>query len=348
MPFPFCRPRPLGRRARPGVFALPALLLGVLATGALAGCAGIGSDPLVAATAAGHSISLAAYERVFGISEDIQAGQGQPLTWQTPDGRSTLASVQTGALDLLIDAALFHDQVLQQHLAVSTKDVDASIKQFATNVEGSLSQSPDNSGWQELDRGAKDALRQHLSSRDLFDLLAGRPSVADIAAIVGRDNAEQQALVTHGKVPTAHIRLIETATLQSAQHLEKLAQAHTDFGQLARQNSLDQSTAAQGGEFGTVHVGELSFFDATFNKHIFGTPASQAPKVEYAILPYNGKYALLEITHRSFGRIADVDQQVQGNVYTAWFNQVVRPAAHIQNYLAIDATPTPTPAPQGP
>ena len=352
-PCSFWRPRPTHRRARRGSFALPILLLGAFAASVLtAGCAGIGSDPLVAASVYGHPISFAAYGRIVAISEAVNSqpsatGQNPPVSWQTPDGRPNLASLQQQALESLVGIALVHEQVLAQHIAVSAKDVTTRIKQFADSEDQNLSQSPGDPSLRQLDDGAHEALRQHLGNRDLFDLLAGRPSVADMIAIVLRAQVEQQALAAHGKVPTVHIRVIETATLKNAQQLEQQVRHGADFGKLARQDSLDQATASNGGEVGTFHVGELGIFNKNFDTQIFGPHAGRTQKVEYAIFPYNGKYELFEITQRSLARISDIkDTQVQSTVYDAWMAVVVRPAANVQEYTAIDATATP--APQGP
>lgn len=353
--FAFQRPRPTQRRARRGSFALPILLLGAFAASVLtAGCAGIGSDPLVAASVYGHPISFAAYGRIVAISElansqPSASGQNPPVSWQTPDGRPNLASLQQSALDSLVSIVLVHQQVLTQHISVSAKDVTTRIKQFASNEDQNLSQSPGDPSLRQLDDGAHEALRQHLGNRDLFDLLAGRPSVADMIAIVLRNQVEQQALVAHGKVPTVHIRVIETATLKNAQQLEQQVRHGADFGQFARQDSLDQATASNGGEVGTFHIGELSIFNKNFDKQIFDPTVRHTQKVEYAIFPYNGKYELFEITQRSAAPIAEIkDSQVQANDYNAWFDLVVKPTANVQEYAAIDATATPAPNPQGP
>jgi hypothetical protein len=348
---PFWRARPTQRRARRGSFALP--FLGLCAASVLAaGCAGIGSDPLLAASVYGHPISYAAFGQIVAISElassqPSSSGPNPPISWQTPDGRPSLASLQSSALESLVGIVLVHQQVLAQHIPVSAKDVTARIQQFADSEDQNLHQNPSDPSLQQLDSGGHEALRQHLGNRDLYDLLAGRPSVADMITIVLRAQIEQQALEAHAKVPTVHIRVIETATLKSAQQLEQQVRHGSDFGQLARQHSLDQATASNGGEVGTFHVGELGIFNKNFDTQIFDPTVRHTQKVEYAIFPYNGKYELFEITQRSSGALADIkDTQVQSTVYDAWMAVVIRPAANVQEYAAIDATATT--APQGP
>jgi hypothetical protein len=338
------QPRALRAPAGRGARALLLLLLGALVTSALAGCASIGSDPLLAASADGHPISLSAFGEIVQISEANAAGQGPAITWQTPGGRPTWASVQRDVLEFLISGALLHQQLRDQRITVSAKDIDNRIKQFDAAIAQSLKQSPDDPNLRALDQGAQTALREHLGSRDLFDLLGGHVGEPEAITIVLANQVEHQALIAHGKVPTVHIRTIETNTLKDAQKLEQQVKGGADFGQLARQYSQNQATASKGGEVGTYHVGELSIFNQNMDKQVFDPTVQHPKKVEYLIVPHNGKFELLEITQRSTGAIADIkDTQLQAQVADAFIALVAKPNAQVTEYAAIDATATPGP-----
>jgi hypothetical protein len=59
------------------------------------------------------------------------------------------------------------------------------------------------------------------------------------------------------------------------------------------------------------------------------------------IVPFSGKYVLCEVTKRTTVALASIsDQQTQTTTLNAWLAVVLRPAADIQQYVAVDATPT--------
>lgn len=322
----------------------PLVLVSLLATALLAGCGAIG-DPLAAVSVNGHTVSLAAYQRILSIYEISSAQQGQSVSWQTPDDRSALSRVQQAAVDFLVSAQLIHQQVQSQHLTVDAKDVQETLKAFAGAVESAGQQNPSNSDYHTLVVGAQQAAKQDATKVDILGLMAGRPSVADAFMLFGYDEAEQKTLMDHVKVPQAHLRVIQTATEQDAKDiLKQITEQHADFGELAKQKSLDQQTAPSGGELGNARVGQLAPIDSNFDRLIFGPSADYAAKTSYAIVPYQGKFILCEITQRSTVAISSLsDPQTQADAFNAWLGVVVRPAADIQQFVAVDPTPTTAP-----
>lgn len=337
----------VNRAPRPRVGSLALVLLaGLAASALLAGCGGIGGDPLNAASVDGHAISLAAYQRIVSVYEISAAQQGQLVSWQTPVDRTALSRVQQAAMDFLVTAQLIHEQMLSQHVTVSPKDIQTIAKQLATQVQSGETPSPSATEYHTLTVAAQQAARQNPAQVDLPGLIAGRPSVADAFMIFSYDEAEQSALITQLKVPQAHLRIIEVATQQTAAQLrDQVVKQHADFGELAKQNSLDKQTASSGGEIGIARVGQLGQIDPSFDTAIFGPTADYHTKTSYAIMPYQGKYLLIEISQRSTVALSSItDQQTQQATYNAWLGVVVRPAASIHQFVAVDATPTPAPA----
>lgn len=332
-------------RPRVGLLAL-VMLAGLALSAVLAGCGGIGGDPIVAASVDGHAISLAAYQRMLSIFEISATQQGQLVSWQTPTERTALSQVQQSTMDFLVTTQLIHEQVQRQHVTVNPKDVQAIAKQLASQVQGMEAQNPNNTEYHTLTVGAEQAARQNAARVDPLALLSGRPSVADAFMLVSYNEAEQSALLKDLKVPTAHLRVIELATQTQAEQVRnQVVKQHADFGALAKQDSLDKQTAPSGGEIGIARVGQLGQIDPNFDRYIFGATADYSAKTSYAIMPYEGKYLLIEISQRSTVALSSIsDPQTQQATYSAWLEVVVHDHASIQQYVAVDATPTAAPA----
>lgn len=330
-------------RARLMSIAPALVVVGLLASAILSGCGAAGGGALSAASVNGQSVSLAAYQRMLSIYEVFAAQQGQTVSWQTPTDRATLGQVQQTALDFLISAQLAHQQIQQLHLTVDPKVVTAANKQLASQVQ---SLDTPGSAMHTMAVAAAQAAKQNPAKVDLAALIGGSPSVADAFMLLGYSEVEQSTLVAHVKVPQAHLRAIEVASQKQADSIEnQITQHHADFGALAKQYSLDTQNASSGGEYGTVYVGQLSQIDPSFDRAIFGPRADYHAKTSYVTVPYQGKFILLEITQRATIALSSLtDPQAQQNTYTAWFAIVIRPAATIQQYVAVDATPTPAPA----
>lgn len=323
----------------------PLVMAGALAAVLLAGC----GDPVAAASVNGRSISIAAYQRFLSIFEISAAQQGQSFSAQTPADRGNLSQLQQGALDFLINAQLIHQQVQSRHIAIDAKVVQAIVKQLAGNVAGVATSGPTTADYKTLVKAADAASKQNFAKVDIAALMAGQPSLADAFVLFGYDEVEQSQLRAHVQVPQAHLRVIEVASMATATRLrDQVVKDHADFGQLAKQNSLDSVTAPSGGELGVAHVGQLGQIDPAFDTAVFGPSADYKAKTSYAIIPYQGKVILCEITQRTTVALSSLsDQQTQTNVFNAWLAVVVRASASIQQYVAVDPTPTTPPAVTG-
>lgn len=341
-----------GGRRRSGLAAgAAALVLGGVLAGSLAGCS-LGGDALVAESVNGHAISMTAYQQIVDLYKQQSSRSGQAVNWQSPEGRSTLASMQANALDFLSTTILLHQQVGEQHLSVTSKDLKTQLDALATNIKAAAQQSPDDPEFRALSQALKPATDEVAHNPDLNTLIAGRPSMADVLVIFATESADIQALSAHAKVPTAKVRLIEVNTQKDAEALRTQAEHGANFADLAKAHSLDAGSGQQGGDLGRpfFYVGQLSQLNPALDTAIFGPSASTA-KTSYVIVPLDSsktsKYILAEVTNRATTPLADLkDAQTQSSILSSWLDVVVKPAASIQQYVAVDPTPTPNSASQ--
>lgn len=291
-------------------------LAALLALG-LAGCgSGSGSDLLLVASVNGHGIPLSIFQHLVTISKIQAAQQGQSISWQSPAGRTTLASAQRSAIDFLITAELIHEQVQQRHIAIDPKAVAK----------------------QEKDLNQLLATRMKQSASDPARLAVLRSYTPDFVTLFAREEVEQSSLAARLQVPVADVRLIVVGTATDASDDLALLNQGTDFGQLAQQKSLDQSSAQQGGEIGKVYAGQLP---TALDTRVFGSQGKSPDKP--FVLPYQGRYLIVLATqdplHRT-GPLADVGNASQENtILQGWLNDFIRPAADIQQFIAIDPAP---------
>ena len=297
-----------------GRLPLLAVLFAVLALLCLAGCGAsggsFGSGPLLAASVNGHGISLDDYQSVLEAIKASAALNGQQAAsdWQSSAGRSALAQAQASALNYLINAELIHEQVVKQHIAVSQKDIAAEEKLLAGNVKTTVKQSA----------GTPTAKAYQA---------AFNPRLIHLVAVV---ESEHKAFVAHGKIPTAQVRVIvlkgaSTDVKAKAAQLKQQAQKGADFGQLAKQNSQDAQTAAQGGDLGTVYAGR---FNAVFDKPLFTS------KDTYVTVTDSGTVYLFQVTKRANTALSALkDDQTAGNDLDGWITNVVQGQAHVDQYV---------------
>lgn len=351
------RARTAGRRrgAMLTTGAATLVLCGVLA-GTLAGCgANTGADAVTAESVNGNAVSMTTYQQIVGLYKQQAARSGQSVDWQTPAGRSLLASMQASSLSFLTTALLLHEQVARQRLNVTSKDLQTQMASLASSIKTAAQQSPNDPEFHALSQALGPATTEAAHNPDLKALIAGRATMADVLVIFAYESADQQALTARAKVPTAKVRLIEVNTQKDAEALRTQAQHGADFGALAKAHSLDASSGKLGGDLGQpfFFVGQLSQLSPALDKAIFAPPASNA-KTSYVIAALDtsakSKYLLAEVTGRSTALVSTLkNAQTQSTIVSTWLGMVVKPSASIQQYVAVDPTPTPVPQqqPQG-
>ena len=284
-------------------------LVALSAVFVLAGCGSVSTDSnVLAASVNGQGISLATYESVlhfYEASNALPASPGAPSAsqdWRTPQGRTNLATSEQGALSFLINLELMRQQLKQRHLTVSQSDI---AKNRAT-----------------LDGQVKSAIAQHDSTLTAV-INALTPDVRNLFA---EQQADEAVLSAHISVPTVHLRAIITTSLSDAKTWESQVQHGANFGQLAKAHSLDKTSGANGGEFGTVYLGQ---FGASFDSFVFSGSHS-----EYAIMPLGNQYALLEITQRTDKPLSGLNNSsAEQTVFSAWLTETILKSANVQRYV---------------
>ena len=189
----------------------------------------------VAAIVNGQAIPMATYQAQLQTAIASYSAQSG-VDWKSEAGQAALASLQDQVLDWLIDQVLIDQAAAREGIKVNDAQVDAEVERIK-------SQNPNGfAEWLKANGFTEESFRAQIRS----DLLG--------AAL--RDRVTQDI---GGKVEQVHIRHILVDTEKEARSLlEKLRQGKATFEALAKQESKDDTTAAQGGDFGFVPRGVLA------------------------------------------------------------------------------------------
>ena len=316
------RSRIAGRR-RPW-FWLPLAALAALL--ALAGCASSGpAGGVEVASVNGHGIALSDYQQAVRFFIAGQQQQVPDTAWQTIVGREALSSVQAGALSFLVNVELVHQQAEACHANVTAADLDKERK----GIEA------------ELKSGASNP-----SVAPLIPVFT--PRLLDLFA---QFDADQAGLLNVVSVPTVHLSQIVVASQADANQLEQQAKQGGDFGQLAKQHSLDSTSAASGGDVGTFPLGQLGQQSPSFEKKVFAeyTPIVSGgcylhnhyagPATRYVVEPNSSNQYVLYQAQISDQPLKGVkDSQTQSTALGAWVTQIVRAHANVTLYITAPTT----------
>jgi hypothetical protein len=315
------QPRTPGhRRLR---FWLPLAALAVVL--ALAGCASAGPvGEVEVANVNGHGISFSDYQQALRF---FAAGQQQttPIAWQTVAGRQGLASVQSGALGFLINIELVDQQAQACHVNVTAADIAKQRAQLQAVIKN----------------GANNP-----SIAPLIPVFTPR-----LLELFARFDADQAALINTISVPSVDLRQIVVGSQDEANQLQQQAQQGSDFGELAKQHSLDATTASSGGVVGTFVLGQIGQQSPSFERQVFTnyTPVATGgcyrqyryagSAVRYLIVPASNNQYVLYRVQMSDQALKDVkDAQTQSAALGAWLTQVVRARANVTTYIAAPTT----------
>lgn len=305
------------RGARRGPLALicGALMLG----GALAGCApnsGVGGGTAVASVN-GHDIPLDQFQGLLNVYEtntiEQSQGQGASFAWQSPDGRTTLATAKQTTMEFLVTLELAREQLKKPLAQKDLQAAEASLVNERKQVLAQASSAP----------GAKQFAEA--LTPDMIHLLAQQQVIFS-------------TLATESIFPTAHLRVILVKSQSQAQDLEKQAEHGADFGQLANKYNTDSTLAASSGDLGAgaIYVGQLgsgSSLAQAIDQAIF-VPSAQHNK--YAIVSVQGQYALIEITQRANKPLSALnDQSTEQSIFQSWVDDILRPSAQVNEYLSV-------------
>ncbi len=298
---------------RPAIRLLLALGVALSLLPALAGCApSANSDPVLALRVGGTPVTLSAYQQIlalFTASAALQTdASATAVGWQSPSDRTTVNSAKDQTVSFFVTTLTLKAQLDKQHISVPEKDIAVAmtaLKAQVANASAQLKQTPGNARLRQLVNAATpDAIRWL---------------------------AEQQAYTTvftqKGQVPVVKARGILVKTQADADAIVKQLQGGADFAALAKAKSLDTQSGANGGDLGTVYVGQ---FVTAFDTTIFDTRGTE----RYSVVPFQGSYGVFEILSRGQAPLSAVtDPQSQQQYLVAWINNVLSPHVTVENYV---------------
>ncbi len=213
----------------------------------------------------------------------------------TPDGQAQLTQMEQQLLDNMIDDMLMAQEAAAQSVTVSDADLDAAMQKMIADAGG---------------------------QQKFEQLIAASGMTLDDARAVQRTQMlnnlmRDRVLATVSKTAEqVHARHILVDSQATAQALLAQIQAGADFGQVARQSSLDNVTKANGGDLGWFARGTLpskELEDAAF--------ALQPGQVSGVIQSAFG-YHILQVLERDPARPLEGEQlvKVQQQAVENWLN----------------------------
>lgn len=194
-------------------------------------------EPL-AATVNGEPIYLATYEE-----ELVRQEQGQALILPGSVATDEQADLRTRVLDMLIEQALIEQAADEYGIAITPQRVDeevAALRQQGTEAGGDGTFEE----WLAANQWSEETFREALAYQML---------VEQVSTLVTADVPDA--------VPQVRARYLQVDDLALAQSLRDQLlvdeSGGADFADLAREYSLDQSTAENGGDLGYFAQGML-------------------------------------------------------------------------------------------
>jgi parvulin-like peptidyl-prolyl isomerase len=144
--------------------------------------------------------------------------------------------------------------------------------------------------------------------------------------------AEQQAytlvLADKASVPTVKARGILVNSQAEANSLLASLKSGGDFAALAKQHSLDTTSGANGGDLGTVYVGQ---FVPAFDTQVFQKMQGNG----FAVVALGSGYGVFSISGRGMTPLSGLkNAQTQQQYAASWVNNVLVPAAKVEHYVA--------------
>lgn len=188
----------------------------------------------MAATVNGQPIYLATYEEALA-----RYGQSQTLLPPSSAAVDDAASLRARVLDLLIERALIEQAAAENGIEVTPEMVDEQVAELRRVAEEAGGEGSFEA-WLEANQWSLEAFREALA----YEMLTER-----VAAVVTAD--------VPATVQQVHARYIQVDDAGLAQSLHQQIVDGGDFAELARQNSLDQTTGSQGGDLGYFPQGSL-------------------------------------------------------------------------------------------
>lgn len=235
------------------------------------------------------------------------------------------------------------DEIIREWAATQSGAIQAKVNPTATQVNQFIATLKAN-----LPKGM--TYSKFLSQDNITD-----SDVQTMATLVVRRNNMQAYMADRIKSPAYQVlaRSITSSTQKDAQNILAQLKKGTDFGTLAKQKSVDATTASKGGDLGWLARGQLAQTDQTgvIDNWLFD-PARYVGELS-PVLNENGAFHIVQITSIDPSRTLDKTtlQSLQANALTSWlFEQRALPGMNItpidQNKLT-DTSNMPPDLPSG-
>jgi parvulin-like peptidyl-prolyl isomerase len=226
---------------------LPLAIVGILAVCLLAGCGRYLTTAV--AVVNGESIAREAFDR--RVASLLQSPQLQGAL--TPDDAEQRLQVERQVILELIRDALIRQEARRLRIRVSEAEVQARLDQVRAQFPnaGDFAAALRQSGLTEA--SLRDQVRARLIAERLLARVAGpvEPTEEEIRTAYGNGERFEEIRVRHilFRVPQPGD---ETAARRRAEAALAQIRAGADFAAVARQQSEDEGTRAQGGDLGTI------------------------------------------------------------------------------------------------
>jgi parvulin-like peptidyl-prolyl isomerase len=292
-----------------------ALGVGLALSTALTGCApAANSDPVVAMRIDGAPVSLSSYQQELALLTASNALQtdanASAVGWMSPDDRSMIASGRQQTVQFFITLQTLKKLFNDQKLTVSQSDIDVAQKSLDSAVASARDQLKQTSG--------NERLRQEVE--------AATPEAVHLLA---EENAYENVFLDKGSAPTAHMRYIAVSSQADADSIIKQLQAGADFATLAKANSLDTQTGANGGVIPTqIYAGQLG---SDFDQKVFGATQYQG----YFSEPLSSGFGVFQVVGKtSMTKLSAVgDLSTEQQYFDSWLSGTLIKQATVENYV---------------
>lgn len=214
-------------------------------------------------------------------------------------------SRQTGLDAMAMLEALTNEQILKQEAPkyigeVTSADINQELKKIAQGVSENITDSEFKEWYRQQLNEAK------LSDAEYKELIRNR-----LLAIRLQEYLAE-------RVPTigeqVHVYAIVVETFEDAEAVKARLDAGEDFGDLAREVSLDTETGEKGGELGWIPRGAMDFL---FDETAFSLNIGEASD----ILPTEQGFYLLKVSEKAVAREIEEEflQVLKGQALQDWF-----------------------------
>ncbi len=256
----------------------------------------------------GTEISPAEFNRALDTARATSEEQaGGMLDWNTPDNQKQLQELRQQVLDGLVNYQLIAVQAQKENVTATPNEIQTRLEDFKQQLG-----SPSNyQNWLTRRYLSENDQREAITQVLIFEKMSDKHSRAD-------DKAEQ-----------VHIRHILVPTKGEADALFNQLRSGADFAKLAKQFSLDASSASKGGDLDFIFPGQTAQYGPDFEKVAFALKPNEysgpiKTPLGYHIIQSLGK----EIRPLPF----DLVQQHKAEAFAAYI-QSLRDKAKIEKFL---------------